>query len=104
MVVEGLVSDSVSTADVLPAKLLSPPYTAVIECAPAASELVENDARPEAFSVTVASAVAPSSKVTLPVGVPVAPFVATTVAVKVTDCPAGAGFCDEVTVVAELNC
>lgn len=43
-----------------------------------------------------------SRNVTVPVGVPVAGATGETVAVKVTDCPRGAEFCDEVTVVAVL--
>ena len=54
------------------------------------------------LSVPVPRMVAPSSKVTLPVGVPVAGLMAVTVAVKVTDCPKTEGFNVLVSVVAEL--
>jgi len=49
----------VRIADVLPAKLLSPPYTAVIECEPRDSAEVDNVALPAA-SVPVPRLVAPS--------------------------------------------
>src|SRR3989442_15917885 len=51
-----------------------------------------------AVGVFVASAVAPSLKTTLPVGVPPGPV---TVAVNVTDWPNTDGFCDEATTVVE---
>ncbi len=49
-----------------------------------------------ASSPTVASVVAPSRKLTDPVGVPA---VLVTAAVSATDCPVVAGFTDDVTVV-----
>lgn len=61
---------------------------------------VLNTARPFASSGTVAKVVEPSRKVTEPLGVPGTPFVAVTVAVKVTSCPKLDGLDDEVTVVA----
>jgi hypothetical protein len=51
---------------------------------------------PEALSAPVPSVVAPSLKVTVPVGVPA---VEVAVAVNVTDCPNLLGFSDEVRVV-----
>jgi hypothetical protein len=94
---------SVSAADVLAAKFESPPYAAVIECDPAASEEVANVATPEAFSVPVLSAVEPSLNVTVPVGVPVLPAAFDTVAVKVTCCPAVTVFAEDVSAV-EVAC
>ena len=83
----------------LPPKLLLPPYTAVIECAPAVRAGVANVATPELLSVPVPRVVAPSLKVTLPVGVPPGPV---TVAVKVTTSPNVLGFGDDDNVV-EVN-
>ena len=82
-----------NTAEVLPRKVASPPYTAVIECVATVNVLVENFATPP-LSATDDNVVAPSLNVTVPVGVP---GVATpvTVAVKVTDCPAVDGLRDE---------
>jgi hypothetical protein len=58
-----------SAADVLPLKLESPPYTAVIEFEPVDSEEVARVARP-LLSDPFPSVLAPSLKVTVPVGVP----------------------------------
>ena len=75
---------SVSTADVLAAKLVSPEYLAVIEWAPAVREEVLNVAWPFKPTVALPICVVPSRKVTLPV----APLAALdTVAVNVTCCP-----------------
>ena len=63
-------------------------------CEPAPSEEVVKVACLEALSVPVPSVVAPSLKVTVPVGVP-DPLVGVTVAVKVTACPTVLGFGDE---------
>jgi len=68
--------------DVAGAKLLSPPYEAIIVCDPALRATVLNLAWPEPFSAPVPSVDAPSEKVTVPVGTPPD---AVTVAVKVTD-------------------
>ena len=57
------------------------------ECVPAARVLVLKVATPEPLRVPVPSAVEPSRKFTVPVGVPTAGGFAETVAVKVTDCP-----------------
>jgi hypothetical protein len=90
---------SVSAADVLAAKLASPPYAALIECDPAASEEVANVPTPEALSVPVPSTVAPSLNVTVPVGVLVLPAAFDTVAVNVTCCPVVIGFAEDVSAV-----
>ena len=66
--------------EVLPAKLASPLYTAVMECVPTVSVDVVNAAFP-ALSVPVPSVAVPFLNVTVPVGVP---DVAVTVAVNVT--------------------
>src|SRR2546427_649855 len=58
-------------------------------------------ARPE-LSVPVPNVVAPSLKVTVPVGVPVPGAVAVTVAVNVTDWPETDGFGDETTALEVL--
>ena len=71
----------VSGDDVLAELLPSPPYTTVIACAPAISAPIAKVATPAPFSVPVPNVVAPSLKVTVPVGVVPAPL---TVAVKVT--------------------
>src|SRR5262249_22550987 len=86
----------VSGAEVLGLKLLSPPYTAVIEWLPTASALVENVAGRLPWRVRVPSVVEPSLKVTVPVGVPP---VLVTVAVNVTDWVSALGFTDDTTVV-----
>src|SRR5437899_4167032 len=77
----------VNLGDVLPLKLASPPYDALIEWEPTASVLVTNVAWPEPFRVPVPRVLEPSMKVTVPVGVPAAGLFAVTVAVKVTGCP-----------------
>ena len=79
----------------------SPPYTAVMECSPTLRPEVEYVATPEAFNMPLPRTVAPSLKVTVPVGV-FEPFVVT-VAVNVTDEPADAGFALDTTVVVVLD-
>jgi hypothetical protein len=68
------------TEDVLPLKLVSPPYCAVILCAPAASADVDSDATPP-LKLKLPIGLVPSRKVTVPVGTPEFPDV--TVAVSV---------------------
>ena len=63
-----------------------------MECPPTPSALVEKAACAEPFSEAVPMVVAPSLKVTVPVGV--APL-AETVAVNVTTAPNAAGLADE---------
>src|SRR5437867_146205 len=87
----------VSLGDVLPLKFASPPYDAVIEWEPTASVLVTNVAWPEPSRVPVPSALGPSLKVTVPVGMPAPAVLAFTVAVKVTGCPDTEGLAEEVT-------
>jgi hypothetical protein len=82
-----------SAAEVLPAKFVSPPYTAVIACAPPTRANVVNAPTPP-LSVPVPRAVEPSLNVTVPVGVP-EPAVGFTVAVNVTPCPKADGFSEE---------
>src|SRR5271168_3535838 len=86
-----------SADEVLPVKFASPPYTAVIEWAPAVRAEVARVALPLA-SVPMPSEVAPSMNVTLPVIVPAVCEV--TAAVNVTDAPNVEGFKEEVTAVA----
>src|SRR6185503_2428460 len=70
-------------------------------CVAAVSDDVVNVAWPEPSSATaLAITVAPSLKLTVPVGVPAPPV---TVAVNVTDCPKTAGFCEETRPVAETT-
>ena len=71
-----------------------PEYVAVMVWLPAASELVVHAALPPATVTDGQSVVAPSLKVTVPVGVPLLPPNA---AVNVTDWPTVEGFIDEVT-------
>ena len=61
---------SITAAEVLPAKFALALYLAVIECVPTVSVDVAKVATPPPFSVPVPSVVAPSRKVTVPVGVP----------------------------------
>jgi hypothetical protein len=86
----------VNVAETLVSKLVLPLYVAVIECVPCDNDFVVKAADP-LLSVTVASVVAPSLNVTVPVGVPV--NWGATFAVNVTFEPSGAGFSDEVNVV-----
>jgi hypothetical protein len=62
---------TVSAVDAEGAKRVSPPYCAVMEWLPAASELLEKVATPEVLSVPVPKDVVPSRKVTVPVGMAV---------------------------------
>jgi hypothetical protein len=98
VVVFALLTVWVRTALVLPEKLESPLYLAVIEWDPTASVDVANVATPP-DSVPVPRVVVPSRKVTVPVGVPVAGGTGATVAVNVTDCPKTDGLAEDVTVV-----
>ena len=97
VVVLALSTTCDSGADVLPVKLLSPPYAAVIECVAAESAAVLNVASAP-ISVTVSRVVVPSLKVTIPDGEPVPGATAATVAVKVTARPKTEGLADELIV------
>ncbi len=79
VVVPATLTPWVNIGDELASLLLSPPYSAVIECEPVVSDAVVSVATPP-LSATVPSTVAPSLKVTAPVGVPEEPV---TVAVKI---------------------
>ena len=68
-----------------------------MECAPTASAVVANVANPLPFTAIVASMVAPSLNVTLPVGIPEVADV--TLAVNVTDWWYADGLREEVSVV-----
>src|SRR5580698_4081719 len=87
----------VNAGEVLAAKLVSPPYCAVIEWLPAVSADVINVATPPAPTAPVPIDVAPSRNVTVPVIVPAVDDV--TVAVNVTLAPLVEGFDDDVTAV-----
>jgi hypothetical protein len=69
-----------------------------MECEPASSDDVEKAVWP-ALRVLVASTVAPSLNVTVPLGTPVPGEAAFTVAVKVIESPSAAGFSEETSVV-----
>jgi hypothetical protein len=88
--------------DVLPAKLASPEYTAVITWEPAANVEVVKVALP-ALNVPVPSVVLPSMKVTVPVALNVPADDGLTVAVKVTAWPATAGLGAPVTAVVVVG-
>ena len=69
----------------LTALLVSPPYIAVMECAPTCSEETTSVASPCGSSATVPRTAAPSPNVIVPVGIPaVVPF---TVAERVIGVP-----------------
>jgi hypothetical protein len=68
----------------LPLKLPSPPYWAVIEKLPEFVNVTVSVAVPAADSGLVPMVVVPLRKVTVPVGVPAPGLTALTVAVKVT--------------------
>ena len=79
---------------------LVPVKDAVMVWLPTASVTVLNDAWPLPFTTTAeARVVAPSVKVTVPVGVPAPLFAAVIVAVKVTDCQYEEGLGADATVV-----
>src|ERR1043166_6171521 len=84
VVESALLTVCVTTADVFVMKLLSPRYSTLMAWLLTLSEGVANVAMP-ALSALVASVVAPSRKMTLPVGVPEPDAAAATVAVNVTD-------------------
>ena len=92
----------VRTAEVLPLKLGSPLYWAVIEWDPVLSEEAEKVACPEASRVSVSMMVAPSLKSTVPAGIPAPVGLLVTTAVKVTAWPEHEGLADELKVVVEL--
>jgi hypothetical protein len=93
--------------DVLPVKLLSPPYTAVIESLPVGSEVVAHVAVYGELALSGCEPqpeidVPPTLKFTVPVGVPDPLPVTVTLAVSVTDWPNTDGFVPEATVVDVL--
>ena len=94
VLVEAWPTDCDTALDVLPSKLLLPPYTAVMLCDPSASAEVENVATPPE-SEPVPIVVEPSLNVTVPVAVPAPGALTATVAVNVTDSPTTDGFCDD---------
>jgi hypothetical protein len=84
---------------VLPLKLASPLYCAVIEKLPICVNVAVSVAVPVADSGLVPMVIVPLRNATEPVGVPAPGGVTVTVAVKVTACPTVDGLDDEVTVV-----
>ena len=87
-----------SAEEVLALKLPLPPYAAVMEWLATLSADVVKVAVP-AVNVLAPNVVAPSLKVTVPIGVPDPGAVAATVAVKVTDWPNAEGLAEEATAV-----
>jgi hypothetical protein len=87
--------------EVLALKLESPLYTTVMVWPATESKEVAKVACPPE-SVFVLSAVAPSLKITVPVGVPDPGTVALTVAVNVTDWPKTDGFAEDVAAIVLL--
>jgi hypothetical protein len=90
---------TLTAEDVLPAKFVSPLYTAVMLCDPRGSVLRVKTAAPLASNVAFPKGVLPSMKVTLPVGVPL--VLEATVALKVTlsrSCTVAALVCSVVVV------
>lgn len=77
-----LVMATLVPLDVLPLKLPSPPYAAVMACVPAVRVEVENAATPVPLTLELPICVVPSRKLTVPVGRPEVPGV--TVAVSMT--------------------
>lgn len=96
VVVEAVFTTCEIALEVLPLKLVSPLYTAVIECVPPVRFAVLKVACP-LLSVPVPSDWLPSMNVTIPVAV-----FGTTVAVNVTDVPNVEGFGDALTDVVLL--
>ena len=92
----GYCTTCVTVGDVLAPKLVFPSYSAVILCEPFFRAEVPKLACP-AFSVTVASVLPASLKVTVPVGVP--PDADVTCAVNVTATPTADGLSEELSVV-----
>lgn len=92
VVVAALFTVCVRIGDVLPKKSVAPPYTAVMDRAPADTVVVVSFAT-LLDNPTDPSVVVPSLNVTLPIGVP---EVEVTVTINVTDCPYVDGFSDEV--------
>jgi len=91
-----------TAALVLPLKLASPLYCAVIEKLPAWVNVALNVAVPAADNGLVPIGIVPLRKVTVPVGVPAPGAITVTVAVNVTLCPTADGFGEELTVVVVL--
>ena len=81
-----------SGGEELPAKLASPLYTAVMEWLPGLRVDTARVAVSAVLSATVPSVVASSSKVMLPLGVPLPGGVTVRLAVKVTVWPCRTGF------------
>jgi len=96
VVVLALFTVWMSAADVLPLKLLSPAYWAVIECPPTERLVVEKVATPFELRAADPSAVPPSRNCTVPVGF-AAPEDGVTVVVKVTAWPYVDVLAEEVT-------
>ena len=98
-----VASVTVTMGDVLPTKLLSPSYCAMIEFAPDDSVSAVSVATPS-LRFTVPSGSVPLKNSTLPVGVPVPGLAALTVAVRVTVWPETGDVGKYVTAVDELAC
>ncbi len=105
-VVLALLTVCVKLGEVLPVKLVSPLYTAVIVWLPTVSALVEHCAVPpdKATALQPAIVAAPSLNWTVPVGVPLPGAVTLTVAVNVTLCPKTDGLAFDMTAVVVAAC
>ncbi len=86
VVVEAMVTGTVTAVDVLVWKLVSPEYSAVIESLPTGSEVRSSVATPS-LKVPVPIEVPSLRNSTVPVGVPAPGLTTAIVAVKVTDWP-----------------
>src|ERR1700722_1148738 len=100
--VPALLTTCTTAGEVLPAKFVSPEYTAVIE-APVEIFKVELEklALPAPLMVPLPRRVEPFLNATVPVGVPEP--VCETVAVNTTSCPNSAGFSEEVNAVVVVD-
>ncbi len=87
VVVEAMVTVTVTAVEVLDVKVESPEYTAVIESLPTGSAVVSRVATPSVQCPSARARSLPLKNSTVPVGVPVAGLIGATVAVKVTVWP-----------------
>jgi hypothetical protein len=98
VVVPALPTDCNTGEETLAAKIPVPAYSAVALCTPADNAVVVKVTCPEPFNIADPKVIAPSLKVTVPVGVP-DPADGVTVAANVTVWPQIEGFSEEVSVV-----
>src|ERR1051325_1800550 len=101
VVVLSLLTTWLRAEEVLVLKLLSAPYTAVMEWVATLKAVVLKVVVPP-LKVPVPNVAAPSLNVTVPLGVPAPGKTALTLAVKVTDWPDTEGLAEEATLVVVL--